>query len=130
MKATLSHLAQYRVRSGLMGTTERDGRNGSFILPCPKAQGSLTVIVSDEEGWEHVSVRPYKQDRVPTWTEMCYVKDLFWEPEEVVMQLHPRQSEYVTAHPYVLHLWKPAGTEIPAPPSILVGPIGRWGILP
>jgi hypothetical protein len=52
---------------------------------------------------------------------MCFVKDLFWEPEDCVMQLHPRRSEYINNHPYVLHLWRPVRDRIPEPPSIYVG---------
>jgi hypothetical protein len=52
---------------------------------------------------------------------MAYVKDLCWDAEDVVMQLHPRKSEYVNNHPHVLHLWRPVDVEIPTPPSIFVG---------
>jgi len=52
---------------------------------------------------------------------MAYVKDLCWDDEDVVMQLHPRKSEYVNNHPHVLHLWRPRHEMIPTPPSILVG---------
>jgi hypothetical protein len=38
---------------------------------------------------------------------MCYVKRLFWDADDVVMQLHPRESEYVNAHPHVLHAGSP-----------------------
>jgi hypothetical protein len=59
--------------------------------------------------------------RTPTWREMSYVKDLCWDGEDVVMQLHPKRSEYVNNHPHVLHLWRPVDAEIPTPPSIFVG---------
>ena len=53
---------------------------------------------------------------------MCHVKDLFWQDEEVVIQYHPRKSEYVNNHPFVLHLWKPIYQGIiPTPPALLVG---------
>lgn len=70
--------------------------------------------------WEHVSVST--ATRCPTWEEMCFVKSIFWEPEDVVMQLHPRESEYVNCHPYCLHLWRPVGVPIPTPPFITIGP--------
>ena len=53
---------------------------------------------------------------------MSYVKRLCWDAEDVVVQFHPRESEYVNCHPHVLHLWRPKHVEIPTPPSILVGP--------
>ncbi|HEX3577551.1 MAG TPA: hypothetical protein VHY33_03220, partial [Thermoanaerobaculia bacterium] len=62
------------------------------------------------------------QMRTPTWREMVSVKNECWDDEDVVMQLHPKKSEYVNCHPYVLHLWRPRHAVIPTPPSILVGP--------
>jgi len=73
-----------------------------------------------EYQWEHVSVS-VKEKRCPTWEEMCFVKNLFWGLDEVVMQLHPAAHEYVNEHPFCLHLWKPIAAAIPTPPSILVG---------
>ena len=48
-------------------------------------------------------------------------KDLFWLPEETVVQYHPAKADYVNTHPYVLHLWKQIGSEFPKPPKIFVG---------
>jgi hypothetical protein len=53
---------------------------------------------------------------------MCQVKRLFWDGDDVVMQLHPREDDYVNCHPCVLHLWRPTGDAIPTPPADLVGP--------
>lgn len=55
-------------------------------------------------GWEHVSVSLPK--RCPTWDEMCFVKALFWEPEETVVQFHPAEAEYKNLATTCLHLWK------------------------
>lgn len=94
--------------------------NGVFAV---KRKGQvLRMIASDDsggEGWEHVSVS--LADRCPTWDEMCFVKDLFFLPEESVMQLHPPESDYVNNHPYCLHLWRPTTAAIPLPPAIYVG---------
>jgi hypothetical protein len=94
------------------------GRNGAFLLP--SGEEWLRCIISDGGGWEHVSVSLV--DRVPTWDEMCWVKSLFWDDEEAVMQLHPPKSDYVNHHPYCLHLWRPTTGKIPLPPSEMVGP--------
>lgn len=94
------------------------GMNGLFFF---KQKGStLTIIASDGEEWDHVSVS--LGHRCPTWDEMCFIKDMFFEEEEVVMQLHPARSEHINAHPNCLHLWRPQGAEMPTPPTILVGP--------
>jgi len=92
---------------------------GIFHLPMPGSAWKLKCIASTGLGWEHVSAS--FPDRCPTWDEMCMVKDLFWTPEDCVMQLHVPLVDYVNCHPYTLHLWKPIGIEIPRPPSELVG---------
>lgn len=114
-------LEKCRIRSGLFGTTRSFGNNGAFIVPCRPQRSTLKLIMSDQEGWEHVSVSVHRQNRCPTWEEMCWVKDLVWQPDERVVQFHPPETEYVRAHPYVLHLWKPIGVELPHPPHTMVG---------
>ena len=71
---------------------------------------SFFVIASDGGGWEHVSVSPCNKKRkvCPTWEEMCAIKDMFFDPEERVVQFHPSRSEYVNDHPYVrVRLYQP-----------------------
>lgn len=116
-----------RVKDGPLGSDYSYGDNGYFIIP--SIDNSIChpsffhVIASDGECWEHLSahIRVNGEDRTPTWEEMCFIKGIFWDDEDVVMQLHPKKSEYVNNHPHVLHLWRPIGVEIPTPPSILVG---------
>lgn len=88
-------------------------------LACQR--GSLRMIASWGEGWEHVSVST--PTRCPTWEEMCRVKAWFWEAEDCVMQLHPPARTHVNCHPYCLHLWRPICSEIPQPPPEFVGPV-------
>lgn len=102
-----------RIRTGQFKTDESYGNNGCFGF------GKLIIIASDGENWEHVSVS--RNDRCPTWEEMCQVKDLFWDEQETVIQFHPPKSEYINQHLYCLHLWKPIGEVIKTPPKILVG---------
>jgi len=112
----------YRFLHGAWGSKEGDDF-GAFRVPGPEGV-DLLIIASpgdslEEVPFEHVSVST--KTRCPHWKEMCFVKDLFWDPEEMVMQLHPPQSQWVNNHPYCLHLWKPVKQEIPAPPGIAVG---------
>lgn len=73
--------------------------------------------------YDHVSVSVNcEPKRLPTWDEMNWVKDLFWEPEETAVQYHPKKSEYVNFNPWVLHLWSIPSEPYLLPPSILVGP--------
>lgn len=95
-----------------------DDKNGAFkIFVNGRA---IFCIASNGRGWEHVSVSPKNQKRCPTWEEMCAVKNLFFEPEETVIQFHPAQSQYVDQHQYCLHLWRPIEQEIPTPTVELV----------
>lgn len=110
---------QHRVRKGLMASGDANGNNGLFFICVRPGHDPMRAIAADGDGWEHVSVS--YPNRCPTWAEMCHVKDLFWDPEDAVMQLHPPESEYVNNHPYCLHLWRPVGQAIPTPPSWMVG---------
>jgi len=116
---------EFRVKTGPMKTTKTWGNNGYFVVPSPFGGGKrrLLIIASDGEGWEHVSIHVIQGEAsmTPIWDEMHYVKKVFWDSEDVVMQLHPKASEYVNNQPNTLHLWRPVGVEIPTPPSILVG---------
>jgi len=52
---------------------------------------------------------------------MCAVRDLFFEPDDWVVQFHPPAKEYVNNHPGCLHLWRPLDKPIPTPDSIMIG---------
>lgn len=93
-----------------------DGMMGYLLTPrCDQ----LKFIASWGEGWDHVSIS--RPDRCPTWEEMAWVKDCFFEAEETAMQLHPPQSQYVNRHPFCLHIWRPHKMDIPLPPKEFVG---------
>lgn len=94
-----------------------------YIIASP---GFDDIEVSKD--WEHVSIRALKsiganktKDLTPTWIEMCYVKSLFWDEQDVVIQYHPAKKDYVNMHKNVLHLWRYKKAEFPQPPKILVG---------
>jgi hypothetical protein len=116
-----------RVKRGPQASSSRYGNNGAFSLPAVVPGRSLWCIASDGEGWEHVSVsvRQGGKTRMPTWDEMCAVKAAFWDGDDVVMQLHPRASEYVNFEAHCLHLWRPVAAVIPTPHHLLVGPKTR-----
>lgn len=113
--------------AGAWSSSSIDGNNGAFRLESPEPGWLLLALASDGKGWEHVSVSARRRDgtRTPTWKEMAYVKGLFWDDEDVVVQYHPRKSEYVNCHPNTLHLWRPTGAEIPTPPPSFVGPLSQ-----
>ena len=114
---------EHRIKEGRQASTDELGNNGAFQIPPLRGGRWLFCIVSDGMGWEHVSVHVIdgRKMHAPTWSEMCYIKDIFWDPEDVVIQYHPRESEYVNNHPHTLHLWRPTEQDIPTPPSYMVG---------
>jgi hypothetical protein len=114
-------LEQYRIKTGRFRSNPAWGNNGVFLLPGPERH-KLYVIASDEMGWEHCSVSLAAKARIPLWSEMVYVKDLFWQEDEVVVQYHPAKADYINFQGSTLHLWKPIGSELPRPPHWMVGP--------
>lgn len=86
---------------------------GVFNVPKKGDIRELKVIASDgaelDPPYEHVSVTlntKYITSKTPNWYEMCYVKKLFWDDEDVVIQLHIPSCQAVNVHPGCLHLWR------------------------
>ena len=98
------------------------GDSGNGIFKVFVSGRSFFCIASNNGGWDHVSVSPCNKKRkaCPTWEEMCAIKDLFFGPEEAVVEYHPPKREYVNHHEYCLHLWRPQNAELPMPPRIFV----------
>lgn len=103
-------------------TIERkNGKNGMGIIRLPKPNKTgfwratiIWTVDPFDHGWEHVSVCPIN-GKTPTWDDMCFVRDMFWEPEDTVVQFHPPKSEYVNIMDNCLHLWRPADGDIRTP---------------
>lgn len=68
--------------------------------------------------WDHVSVS--LKNRCPNWREMCFIKNLFFEPDELVIQFHPPEKDYINLGKTVLHMWRPWNQEIELPPIYMV----------
>lgn len=81
----------------------------------------MSFVASWGGGWDHVSVSPLNRKTIPTWDMMCKVKDIFFKPEEAVIQIHPPKDEYVNNMPNCLHLWRCRYKEMVLPPSCFVG---------
>ena len=97
------------------------GDKSGFVgqLKFKNFQGS--VVCSWARGWEHVSISHKNKAYLPSWDDMCALKDMFFKPDEWVVQFHPPVSEYVNNVPNCLHLWRPTKAVLPTPPSILTG---------
>lgn len=86
----------------------------SFLVPCNFVKlAVLASIDTDDNGikWEHVSVS--LKNRLPTWQELKFIKMLFWDPEDEVIQFFPPQSQYVDVQKNCLHLWRPINVDLP-----------------
>lgn len=119
----LNELNEYRKPlNGIIG----DETCGNFIIPSANERFKYHVIASSDMGWEHVSVslitinELHQIERCPRWNEMCFIKNLFFNEDETVLQYHPAKKDYVNIHPYVLHLWRPLEQDIPKPPTIMM----------
>ncbi len=55
---------------------------------------------------EHVSVSHRNLNHIPSWMQMCALKDIFWDEEEECFQLHPKRSEYCNFLDNCLHIWR------------------------
>jgi len=123
MKADWTHLERFRRTRPPLDSKAGD-RFGAFYISHGNEKFIIVADDGEQSGWEHVSMRTLagKKERCPTWEEMCWLKNLFWDEEETVLQFHPPRSDYVNLHPHVLHLFRQVGVEAPRPPSILVGP--------
>ena len=114
MKTNDEIMSNSRIRALMMG---EDGGTGLISLPLWRG----SVIWSNGAGWEHISVSPENKRVVPTWDDMCKVKDIFFNDDEAVIQIHPPKDEYVNNMPNCLHLWRCTYKEMILPPSCLVG---------
>jgi hypothetical protein len=117
MKPTPNLIVErFRIRDGQLASSRHDGNNGMFVVPMNGLR--FAVMVSDGAGWDHVSIS--LPDRCPTWDEMCAIKDMWFHPEECVVQYHPPRSVYRNACVYCLHLWRPQDAPLPMPSPDMV----------
>ena len=110
---------------------KKKGNNyfGGSIFPIEYKNGKAKIIQDYDKvlnfkfswvcGFEHLSVSTTV--KTPSWEQMCFMKDIFWEEDEVCMQLHPSKENYINMMPYCLHIWKPINEAIPKPPNAMVG---------
>jgi hypothetical protein len=115
----LTYIEQYRLRDSERLIFGVNGDSGNGIFKVFVSGKSFICIASNGGGWEHISVTR-KSGKIPTWEEMCAIKDIFFNDEEEVVQYHPKKSEYVNIHEGCLHLWKPTIDHLPTPPKTFV----------
>lgn len=76
-----------------------------FIIPFKNGiVGKCMAMNFKDEVWEHIVL--YFKERCPTYEEISEVKELFWEKDEIAIQVHPPKSEYININKFALHLWR------------------------
>lgn len=100
------------MESGKVWDTVMFGKLVGGLIKLPDCGTCSVMFGENEDGWEHVSVSPKHKYNIPTWNDMCVLKDIFFDDEEEVYQIHPKKSEYVNLSENCLHLWKPIGREL------------------
>ena len=75
--------------------------------------GSLTALVSRDDGKWHVSVSHPK--RYPTWDEMACARERFTPDEVTMAMVLPPRREYVNVHSTCLHLFEIDSAEAGGP---------------
>ena len=94
-----------RMSGAKMYYSETQTYNDMINLP---DSGLCTCVFGlNEYGYEHVSMSPCKKNKIPSWEDMTYLKNIFWMDEEECYQIMPRKSEYVNIKGNCLHLWRP-----------------------
>ena len=68
----------------------------------------LMVIASgmteaDGKRWVHISYS--RPTRMPSYDDLCLVKDRFIGADRRAISVHPPRSEHVSLHAWCLHLW-------------------------
>lgn len=113
MKKTLPvNLEKCRFDLPIYIQQESGSIEGSFMIHYGNKR--LTVISGCGEGWDHVSVS--LQHRCPTWKEMCFIKNLFFKKNEMVLQFHPPEKDYINIGKTALHMWRPWNQNVELPP--------------
>jgi hypothetical protein len=103
-----------------------DGFHLSFII----TDRMYCIVASWGMGWDHVSLHTQRtvivdgEEKIvtilPLWDDMCIVREIFFHPDEWVMQLHPPIDKNISVHNDTLHLWRPQRKPIPKPPKEMV----------
>ncbi len=57
----------------------------------------------DGKRWLHVSLS--RKGRLPSYDDMCAVKNLFIGPDKMAIQVFVPSAQHVNIHPTCLHLW-------------------------
>lgn len=103
-----------RLRHGLadrIGFAEKFGPSGLRIImhsplvlaTTPSGSIIVTQAAHDGDEWIHASIA--RANRMPTYDDLCTLKEAVWGPEGEAYQAFVSASRHVNIHPNALHLW-------------------------
>jgi hypothetical protein len=107
MTATVDGLRLRRIMGRkVWGVPEPFGPDGWRMVSLG-GRGSVIVTTSDVPGdpyeWTHASIA--YQTVVPTYEELCRLKEAVWGDDGYAYQVFVPVSEHVNIHEFALHLW-------------------------
>lgn len=80
-------------------------------------RSGLRVLVStapyEDREWMHVSLS--RKDRLPSYADLQYVKEVVIGNDRWAAQLFPPRTDHVNLHQFCLHLWVPLDGALPWP---------------
>lgn len=113
---------KHRIIKGKLASDSSIGNNGAFSIFAKRFPVNLHITASDKNGFEHVTVavsdKRKKGNQSPTWEEMQYVKTIFWDDFDTVIQYHPWKNDYINGQKNRLHLWRIIDKPIAVPTHI------------
>lgn len=94
-----------------------------YDMPCRVYESTfgLKVLVTAEDRgpetgvWLHVSLS--RRNKLPSWSDVREVKDIFIGRERCAMHMIPPEEFYINLHPHTLHLW--SRLDAPTVPPLL-----------
>ena len=82
----------------------------SGMVTLKNCKASVIFGYNENNLMEHVSISPNNKKYWLSWNDMCEVKDMFFNPNEMVVQIHPTADRYLHGfgdRENILHLWRP-----------------------
>lgn len=89
MKKDLSHLSQYELIPNHDRAPDGSFRTLFIRFECPVEKRELICLSHNVDGWDcvHVTLASRELKRYPSHEEILFVKDLFFEKDEKVIQM-------------------------------------------
>ena len=81
---------------------------GFVILQKSGKPLDYSLIIDDNKVGriEHASINCLVHNHLPTWEELCELKDIVWFDEEECYQVFPKKSQYVNFAKNCMHIWR------------------------